>query len=224
MVVREMGQAARIDARRSIDIWGLIVWAFQREAAQLDLAREGFATRCSEGFGYASMTAIIAEHEQLGCRVDGGGRSDPHPDADLVAAALSILPEGCGGQRMALTIVEHARANTLPDWRVETSIVPREWISNQHGHLAKTADAAGLGVSGWPAQERINRKGVCVADAVKYCPVVVRGSAAVVASRRRQWLLFRTALLELRTTFQYGNDLTSWVVSDHLPPLRPWAV
>ncbi|MDO6592200.1 hypothetical protein DS901_10260, partial [Loktanella sp. D2R18] len=99
MVARGMGQAARVDTRRSIDIWGLVVWAFQREAAQLDLQRTSLAESCITGFGYASMTAIIAEHEQLGCRVDGGGSSDPHPDADLVASALSVLSEGCGGQR-----------------------------------------------------------------------------------------------------------------------------
>jgi hypothetical protein len=222
MVARGMGQAARIDARRSIDIWGLVVWAFQREAAQLDLRRESFAESCVGGFGYASMTAIIAEHEQLGCRVDGGGHSDPHPDADLVANALSVLSEGCGGQRMALTIVEHARANTLPEWRVETSVIPREWFTNRHGRTAKTADAADLGTAGWPAQERSNRKGVCVADAVSFCPIIVRGGGAEIASRRRHWLLFRSALLELRTSFQAGNDLTSWVVGDQLPQLRPW--
>jgi hypothetical protein len=222
MAARDMGQAARVDTRRAIDIWGLVVWAFQREAAQLDLQRTSFAESCITGFGYASMTAIIAEHEKLGCRVDGGGSSDPHPDADLVASALSVLSEGCGGQRMALTIVEHARAGTLPEWRVETSVVPREWFTNRHGRTAKTADAADLGAAGWPAQERVNRKGVRVADTVLYCPIVIRGCAAEKAARRRHWLLFRAALLELRVSFQFGDDLTSWVVGDQLPPLRPW--
>ncbi|SFR40566.1 hypothetical protein SAMN04488005_1520 [Yoonia tamlensis] len=224
MAVQGMRPTAATGARQSIDIWGLIVWAFQREAAQLDLQHVGLGGDWLQGFGYTSMTAIIAEHEKLGCRVDGGGRSDPHPDADLVASALSVLPEGCGGQKMALTIVEHARANTMPDWRVETSIKPRDWFINRHGETAKTADAAALGVTGWPAQQRVNRKGVRVSDAVRYCPVIVQGSAAVVAARRRHWLLFRAALLELRTTFQFANDLTSWVVSDQLPPLRPWFV
>ncbi|RBW46357.1 hypothetical protein DS901_00005, partial [Loktanella sp. D2R18] len=130
--------------------------------------------------------------------------------------------EGCGGQRMALTIVEHARAGTLPEWRVETSVIPREWVSNQHGHMAKTANSSELFGAGWPAQERVNRKGVRVAEPVMYCPIIVRGGAAQMAARRRHWLLFRSALLELRTTFQIGNDLTSWVVDDRLPPLRPW--
>jgi hypothetical protein len=223
MAVQGLRPSVATDARRSIDIWGLIVWAFQREAAQLDLGRDGFTDNCSDGFGYASMTAIIAEHEQLGCRVDGGGRSDPHPDADLVASALSVLSEGCGGQRMALTIAEHARANTLPEWRLETSIEPREMVSNQHGHMAKAADASELFRAGWPAQERVNRKGVRVTDSVMYCPIVVRGGAAQMAARRRHWLLFRSALLELRTSFQFRNDLTSWVVVDWLPPLRPWS-
>ena len=224
MAVRELRAARGVAERRPTDVWSLIVWAFQREAARLDLQSDNFTDGSVGGYGFTSMTAIIAEHEKLGCRVDGGGRSDPHPDADLVASALSVLPEGCGGQKMALTIVEHARANTMPDWRVETYLAPREWNSNQHGHMAKTADAAELGATGWPAQQRINRKGVRVSEMVRYCPVIVQGSAAVVAARRRHWLLFRAALLELRTTFQFANDLTSWVVSDQLPPLRPWSV
>jgi hypothetical protein len=222
MAARDMAHASRVDARRSIDIWGLLVWAFQREAAQLDLRRDRFADGCVAGYGYTSMTAIIAEHEQLGCRVDGGGRSDPHPDADMCASAVSVLSEGCGGQRMALTIAEHARANTLPDWHVETFFEPREMVSNQHGRMSKTANAADLGSVGWPAWKRINRKGVRVSEPVMYCPVILRGGAAQVAARRRHWLLFRSALLELRTSFQSGNDLTSWVVGDELPPLRPW--
>jgi hypothetical protein len=224
MAVRGVRPATQIDTRRQIDIWGLIVWAFQREAAQLDLQRDGVVGDWLQGFGYTSMTAIIAEHEKLGCRVDGGGRSDPHPDADLVASALSVLSEGCGGHRMALTIAEHARANTLPDWRVETSIVPREWFTNRHGRTAKTADTVGLGSAGWPAQVRINRKGVRVTDPVLCCPVIVCGGPAEFASRRRHWLLFRSALLELRASFQFASDLTSWSVTDQLPPLRPWAV
>lgn len=214
-------EAIRIDTRRRVDIWSLLVWAFQREAAQLD-----FSTTSDDftGFGYASMTAMIAEHEQLGCRIDGGGRSDPHPDADLVADALSVLSQGCGGERMALMIAEHARAGVLPDWNVATSIQPREWSSNQSGSRASTADAADLGASGWPHQDRINRKGVTVKDMVRYCPVIVHGGVAEVAYRRRQWLLFRLALLELRASFQYGGDLTSWFVTDQMPEARPWLV
>jgi hypothetical protein len=224
MVARNFAEPRPVVGKRSIGIWGLAVWAFQREAAQLDFVRAGSSADQFTGFGFTSMTAIIAEHEQLGCRVDGGGRSDSHPDADLVAAAVSVLSEGCGGERMALMMVEHARAGALPDWRVETSIRPRDWFTNRHGRTAMTADAAELGRLGWPAQSRTNRKGVEVLDAVLYCPIIIHGDAAEAARKRRQWLQFRSALLELRASFQIRSDLSSWVVTDKLPPLKPWHV
>jgi hypothetical protein len=222
MAARGLTVPRRSVGLRPIDTWGLVVWAFQREAAQLDFARKGDDAQGFVGFGFTSMTAIIAEHEQLGVRVDGGGRSDPHPDADLVASAVSVLSEGCGGERMALMMVECARAGALPEWHVEASIRPRDWFTNRHGRHAVTADAADLGLSGWPAQSRVNRKGDTVVDVVRYCPVIVQGGASEVARKRRQWLQFRSALLELRASFRIGSDLTSWVVNESLPPLRPW--
>ncbi|MBU2360411.1 MAG: hypothetical protein KKB02_16030, partial [Alphaproteobacteria bacterium] len=99
MMARDFTRASR-GAAKDIGIWPLLVWAFRTECAQLDLG--GGRDQLGHGYGYASMTSIIAQHEQLGCRIDGGGRSDPHPDADLVAAAVAVLPEGCGGARMAV--------------------------------------------------------------------------------------------------------------------------
>ncbi|KQI66955.1 hypothetical protein AN189_18035 [Loktanella sp. 3ANDIMAR09] len=204
--------------RRAIGVWPLIVWAFKREAAQLDFDDD--RAELSQGFGYASATAIIAQHEMLGCRIDGGGRSDPHPDADIVASALAVLPEGCGGRRMAITMVEHARADTMPGWHVATSIQPVRWDRNPHGRYAMTADAVADGVavpamvSGW--RGRLQRQ------EGRYCPVVVMGGPSEVAARRRDYLRWWSALLDVRTSLQLGNDLSAWVVTDDMPPMQPW--
>ena len=68
------------------------------------------------GFCYASSAAAILSHEELGRRIDGGGRSDPHEDAHTVARVLAGLPEDMGGRAMAIRIVELAQANLAPDW------------------------------------------------------------------------------------------------------------
>ena len=219
MMARGITRASR-GAAREIGIWPLIVWAFQSECAQLDLD-EGRDV-IGGGFGYASMTSIIAQHEQLGCRIDGGGRSDPHPDADLVAAALAVLPEGCGGRRMAVMIAEHARAGTTPGWHVRTSIEPTRWDRNPHGRYAMTADAQTLGLPGWDHQPRRRRNGGTVLEPVKFCPVTIMGGPAQVAAARRTYLQWWSALLDLRATFQLGRDLSAWRVTDTMPPRQPW--
>ena len=221
MMARDFTRASR-GRGQEIGIWPLLLWAFRTECAQLDLAERRQLT--GQGYGYASMTSIIAQHEQLGCRIDGGGRSDPHPDADLVAAAVTMLPEGCGGQRMAITIAELARAGLTPDWRVVTRIEPAQWEGNAHGRHSATADASLLGHGGWPNWERRNRRGGIVLEQVRYCPVTIRGGAAEVAAKRRAYLLWWSALLELRATFQLGRDLSAWTVTAAMPPREPWKV
>ena len=217
MMARDLAALPRAStgAAREIGIWQLIVWAFRAEFAQLDL--DEFAPA-----GGLSMEAMLMERCRIGCKIDGGGRSSPHPDADLVASALSVLPEGCGGIRMALQIVELARAGILPDWRVDVAIVPVNYQQNQHGLFSATADAKDLGKAGWPATERRKRRGGVSLDPVLYCPVTIVGTAAVVAAKRRGYLQFWSALLELRTTFQLGRDLSAWKVTDAMPPMEPW--
>ncbi|MCF7700540.1 hypothetical protein GLR48_14645 [Loktanella sp. M215] len=221
MMARDFTRASR-GAAQDIGIWPLLVWAFRTECAQLDLG--GGRDRLGHGYGYASMTSIIAQHEQLGCRIDGGGRSDPHPDADLVAAAVAVLPEGCGGARMAVTIAELARAGMMPEWHVPTWIEPLKWGTSRYGRYAVTADAAELGAGGWPHQPYTTRKGGNRFEEVRYCPVNIRGGVAEVTAKRRAWLLWWSALLELRNTFQLGGDLSAWSVTATMPPREPWKV
>lgn len=219
---RQMGKTwAQKGARRAIGIQELLVWAFRRECAQLDFPSEEFR---ASGYGYASSTARIIETEQLGCNVDGGGRSEPHPDADLVASAVAVLPESVGGRRMAISIVEWARSDSTPDWMPGATprIYPADTHTNRHGVRAKTEDAAGLGSSGWPAQPRRNRKGVIVHDKVLYSPVIIRPGAADIARARRVYLDWYRALFELRCTFQIAGDLTAFDVTDQMPARAPW--
>lgn len=217
MALREPLRPLRHD-RREVGVWPLIVWAFKRECAQLDFDDDRASQ--SQGYGYASGTAIIARHEQLGCRIDGGGRSEPHPDADLVASALAVLPEGCGGRQMAVMIAEHARADTMPDWHVDTVIEPVRWDKNPHGFYAMTADAvaAGLADPAW----RTRRNGARVQVDIRYCPVVIRGDVREVAAKRRTYLLWWSALLEIRTCLQLGGDLSAWTVTNDMPVQQPW--
>lgn len=216
----------RVPARSEVQdvaILDLLVWAFQRECAQLDFDRHGVS---AAGWGYVSSTAAIIQHEQLGCRVDGGGRSDPHPDADVVASAVASLPEARGGRGMAIRVAELARAGAVPDWMPDAvpRVVPVETHTNRHGTRAKTVDASVFGWEGWAPQPRRNRKGVVVRDPVRVCPVMVRPSADQIARARRAYLDWWGALLELREGFRAYGGLSAFAVVEAMPVMAPWRV
>ncbi|MCG7520858.1 hypothetical protein [Ruegeria sp. Ofav3-42] len=217
-------QGARVDAPRAgkseVGIKALLEWAFQRELASLDFDEIGNAAGYVVG---VDPIYQLMQQAALGCRVQGGGRSEPHHDAEIVASTVAALPDYCGGRRMALLIAELARAGQVPDWMPDAQprYYPAETHTNRHGTKAKTEDAAKLGGTGWAAQPRRNRKGVVVYDTVKYCPCVVRPTAVAVACSRRAYLAWYGALLDLRAALQISH-LTSFVVTDEMPPRTPW--
>jgi hypothetical protein len=158
----------------------------------------------------------MLERGKLGCRIDGGGRSSPHPDADLVAAAVAVLPIGCGGRGMAVQIAELVRARRVPDAMVgrHASCMPVGMRENQHGRQAVTeVIGTGIDLSG----RKLKRYDILI------CPVTYTLSAGEVARARRNYLLWRSALLELRQTFVTYNNMSRWTIVDTLPPVRPWA-
>lgn len=203
--------------RRHVGVWELICWAFQREKIGLDFDGED-VNEAQPCFG---MEYILIEQARLGCRVDGGGRSPRHHDADIVAATLAVLPEGCGGKRMACDIAELARTGQAPCYHRAPTVKPADVAENQHGWRARTDDAAKLGSYGWAHQPRRNRKGVIVYDEVKFCPVVVRPTSQEVGAMRRRYLMWWAALLHIRNAMRLSH-LTSFVVTDVMPPRAPW--
>ncbi|WP_146592216.1 hypothetical protein [Puniceibacterium confluentis] len=199
--------------RTAASICELLEWAFQREIATLDFNEIETLSGARTGIG---MEYIMIERARLGCRVDGGGRSLPHPDADVVASALAALPEGHGGRRMALWIAELARAGRTPDWRTDdrAKCIPQDWRQSKHGLFARTEVIGQIMVAG--------RKGARRMD-VTICPVTYINTGREIAAARRAYLGWWGALLELRDTFRLYGGLSAFEVSDAMPPRTPWA-
>lgn len=214
--------AEQTSAKRAVSVRWLLEWSFQREKAQLEFRADGLGA-C--GYGYISSTAAIIQHEMLGCRVDGGGSSGCHPDADMVADALAVLPDRFGGRRTAAWIAELARSGREPDWMRDATpqVLPVDTRTNRHGVRAKTEDAATLGQEGWPAQPRRNRKGVLVHDVIAFCPVICRPSVSDIARARRAYLSWWSVLLELRSQLQIYGGLSSYEVTNEMPTRAPWS-
>ncbi|MBV7408192.1 hypothetical protein [Maritimibacter sp. DP1N21-5] len=211
----------RPGVRVEAGIWPLVQWAFQRECARLEFDEIDRITGARPGFG---TEFVMIERARLGCKVDGGGRSEPHPDADVVAAAVAALPVVHGGRSMAVHIAEAARAGMMPDAMV--GAVPRAWPAGKRDHgpgrPSKVADAADLGSLGWPHQRRVNRRGVRVVEPVQFCPVVWSPTSSQIGAARRGYLAFWGALAEVRDNLRIGRGLSCFDVTLAMPPKMPW--
>lgn len=192
----------------------LIEWAFQREKIGLDFDEIERETGARPGVG---MEYILIEQAKLGCRVQGGGSSPRHHDADMVAASLASLPEACGGRRMAVQIAELARVGEVPDWMAgaRATCEPVAWRRCKHGAFAVTEVCRVPGLR-WPA-DQLGKK----ADG-SWCRVSYSNTARDVAAARRRYLDWYRAIHHLRFIFQKACHLTSFTVSDALPPRTPW--
>ncbi|MEE2634104.1 MAG: hypothetical protein VX940_07350 [Pseudomonadota bacterium] len=208
------GVRAPRSGRLAVGVLDLIEWAFQREKVGLDFDEIERETGARPGIG---MEYLMMQQAQLGCRVQGGGTSPRHHDADMVAASLACLPEIYGGRRMAVQIAELARVGERPDCLMdaEQRCAPLDWRGTKHGRFAVVEVCRVPGLR-WPADQLGKR-----ADG-SWCPVGYSVTGREIAAARRRYLSWYGALLHLRHIFQAACHLTSFVVTEAMPPRTPW--
>ena len=206
---------------RTVSIKSALEWAFGTEYASVDFDVYSNAdAQCG-----VDTIWMMMQRGHLGCKVDGGGRSSPHSDAEIIASFVAALPESQGGARMAIQIATLARSGLTPDWMPNSRLrcVPFQWQSeNQHGLIAVTENAQKLGGEGWQPVKRRTRKRGIVVEPVLYCPVRFSPAPSEVARARRNYLDWWGALLHLRT-MMIAAGLRGVIVTREMPPLRPWA-
>lgn len=193
-------------------IWDLLQWAFQRECARLDFAEVIREVGAMPGFG---LEWVMMEQARLGCRVQGGGSSDPHPDADIVVSALASLPESYGGRRMAIQIAEGARVGDVPDWMPSPRprCEPIGWKVTKHGRFGEREFWTKPGR--WPAAVLGKEHGYA-------CPVFFADTADQVARARRAYLQWWTALMALRMNLSGRGVLSAFTLTEVMPAKTPW--
>ena len=199
--------------RKPIAIQRLLEWAFADECASIDFEDEG---TLAPGYGHVGNAYRMAQRGLLGCRIDGGGRSYPDHDADIVASAVAVLPKGSGGRRMAVQIAELARARAVPEAYVgvKPRCVPVGWHQKRfEGQKAATEHVCWLSEVGPRKVKRFESR---------VCPVTYQPQASMIASARRDYLQWWSALLELRVNLSICSPLSRWSVSDEMPPSQPW--
>ena len=206
----ERGACASV--KPEISIQRLLEWAFARECAQLDFDELGSTSGAMPGFG---MEYVLLQRQMLGCQVDGGGRSAPHDDAEVVASLVSALPVALGGPWMAARIAEHARIGRAPDWMpdAEPKCIPKGWRMTRYGARAVSVPC------GQVAYVHRGRRRV---SEVRCCPVTYVPTAGQIGAARRLYLLWWNALLDLRVQLARAGVLGGWKLTGEMPARMPW--
>lgn len=196
-----------------LSVQQLLEWAFGREKVRLEASAE------VEPEGYrpgVSTIWVMMQRGNLGCKIDGGGSSDPHEDAEVVAAVLANLPSNRGGFQMAVQVAELARAGMVPDAMVGATprCVPVRWRQHKNGWFAKIEVAYVI--------THLHR-GRKVERAVEWCPVAFTPTAAQIAASRRAYLDWWAALQEVQVNLRACGMLRRHRVNQVMPPLTPWS-
>lgn len=201
--------------KRALGVQDALEWAFRVEKAQLELPPRQNAEEESRGLG---LEYVLMQRAVLGCKVDGGQHksgSYTHPDAEVMAATVAGLPDNLGGIRMALRVTELARAGMTPDWMPGAipRCVPRETRENQHGVQAIT-EVIGT--------ERVLFRGKWRTVEVLACPVTWRPHPEQIASARRGYDDWWTALYWVSDGLVAGGMLREVELTAVMPKVRPW--
>ena len=210
-----IGRAGGARVKRALGVQAILEWAFRVERAQLELPLPKDVSE--EGFGFG-MEYVLLQRAALGCKVDGGQYkmgSYTSADAEVVAATLAGMPDSLGGKRMAIYVVELARAGMTPDWLpgAVPRCVPVETKSNQHGERATTIVVG---------TERILSRGKWRTVEVLACPVTWRPHLEQIASARRGYEDWWKALDWVRDGLVVGGMLREVEVTAAMPKVPPW--
>jgi len=201
--------------KRVFGVQAALEWAFRVEQAQLELPPPKDVTE--EGFGFG-LEYVLMQRAALGCKVDGGQHkmgSYTHPDAEVIAATVSGLPDSLGGKRMAIRVAEQARAGLTPDWMpgVVPRCVPMETKQNQHGKRAATIVVG---------TERVKTLGKWRSVEVLACPITWRPHPEQIASARRGYENWWQALDWVRDGLISGGMLRDVELTAAMPKALPW--
>ncbi|MFQ6550490.1 hypothetical protein AADZ90_021310 [Aestuariibius sp. 2305UL40-4] len=195
-------------------------WAFAREKVKLDLPDRRSVLERGFGFG---MEYVLLERARLGgIRIDTSiGRSDPHEDAEVIAATLAKLPEDVGGKRMAIQIAELARAGRQPDWmpHAEPRLEPLAWNGRGKAktevceiiHERRRVRSSGRG------ERWFNRK-----VEVRWCPCRWVPDHATISAARSAYVRWWIAVDRFRTILNASGQLRYTTLTMAMPPSSPW--
>lgn len=204
---------------REMSIRAALEWAFSAELVSIEF------DEIHDGPGGVDTIWRLMQRGRLGCKVDGGGRTMRHDDAEVIASFVGSLSAELGGRGMAVRIAQLARCCDVPDWMpgAVPRCVPVEVVQNPHGTFSRTV-VVGQGFAvrpddSWPTE--VVRRGRRKRYESLVCPVDFLPRASKIASVRRAYTEWWCALLELRVGLAHAG-LRTISITQQMPPRKPW--
>lgn len=210
--------------KRDLSVRMALEWAFMTECAELDLSDGRNELHANVGIEWVVMQRMkVSEY-----RIDGGGRSDPHYDADLIAAALAAYGRQKGKGGVSVMAANCARNGQTPDWMqgVQPKIEPAAWKRGSRFKRMAETEVLRRGVveARVPHPRNPQRSIVRRSKVVEeWCPCIWTTSLQEIQSARTNYTSWVNALAEVRDILKRSRDLETINITDHLPRRRPWA-
>lgn len=209
------GQRVPYRAPERLSIEQALIWAFVNECAGIDF--DQFGAREFDRVGIDPLWRA-AQMKILGTMVQGGGSNPPAHDAQIIASYVETLPDEFGGRRMALQIVELARARMAPLWGqgVRMACVPADGFDMDERGLFLVAHVVKEGGSVWrwktdQRKWRERRGDICRID--------YTGTAASISAARQNYQGWVKALIYLQAHLSRALAIQ---ITDELPDFEPW--
>lgn len=117
--------------RRVMSVQRALEWAFADEKAQIDFDETG-----AHEFDRVGVDPLWRAMQEalVGCKVDGGGTSDPSADAQIIASIVESVLD----RKTALDVVMWARSRACPNWLPQGArsfVYPEQWDFDADGRM-----------------------------------------------------------------------------------------
>lgn len=209
MMVHPIQRHWVVAGKREMSVRQALEWAFAAERVSIEF------DELADGPPATDTVWRLMQRGLLGCKIDGGGRSIGHDDAEVIASIVARLDIAAGGKGMAVELARLARAGMAPDWMPGATprCVPRDTRLTKHGMFART-EVVGQVVS--------THRGRKVVRDVVCCPVTFHPSQARITAARKAYGAWWVALRALQGPLRKAGLRTVEITQD-LPTRCPWA-
>lgn len=213
-------------SKRKLSIRLALEWAFMTEYVGLDLGDH----LVKDQVGIDTLYRLI-ERNRLGfVKIDGGGKSLPHDDAEIISASITKLSIISRNRGLALTVADCARFGKSVDWMegAKPKIEPAEWKPMRgfsKGHMAKEEVLRRYTIATDRPHPRNPKKMVTYRSTREdsWCPCIWTTSLQEIETARDDYRKWVSALRWLRDDLKSHGNLETIELTQRLPATDPWA-
>ncbi|MEL6101298.1 MAG: hypothetical protein AAFR68_08260 [Pseudomonadota bacterium] len=205
---------------RRLSVQEALHWAFVVEKARLE---HGGLEDTPAAVG---MEYVLLKRAELGTSIDTShGETLANDDAEAIAAVVGSLPNILGGMRVALWMVELARASAVPNWMpgAVPKCQPVRWGNrNQHGQMAKSEPNGFAMIDVIQPHPRNPKKTIKRQKRVQgfITPITWKPSPGEIRARRHAYGEWWQALDWVREQLTW--DLVDIAITQEMPAWEPW--